>query len=255
MGLQIKQIPCLSDNYGYLIHDTKSGETISIDTPDAEAIMAALDEEGWTLSQIWNTHHHFDHAGGNAELVKKTGCSIIAPVGERDMILGADRYVSENDTARLGGYTARIVETPGHTRGHICYIFNEQKAAFVGDTLFSLGCGRLFEGTPEQMWQSLSKLLVLPDDMLIYCAHEYTADNARFAQTIEPENEDLQSRILEIAALRKQGRPTVPMTLGLEKKTNPFLRAQSPAIRARLKEESAEDWAVFAHVRALKDAF
>ena len=251
----IKQIPCLSDNYGYLVHDPHSGETVSIDTPDAAAIARALDEEGWTLSQIWNTHHHWDHAGGNAELKKLTGCSISAPAGERDMIPGADRYVREGDTVSLGDHTARIIETPGHTRGHICYVFDAHQTAFVGDTLFSLGCGRLFEGTAQQMWQSLSKLMALPGETLIHCAHEYTMDNARFALTIEPENADLQARAQEVAALRAQDKPTVPMTLDLERRTNPFLRPDSAAIRARLEMEDAQDWEVFAKIRQMKDNF
>lgn len=251
----IKQIPCLSDNYGYLVHDPQSAETVSIDSPDAAAILAALDQEGWTLSQIWNTHHHWDHAGGNEELKAKTGCVITAPAGERDMIPGADRYVVEGDTVALGDFQARVIETPGHTRGHICYVLDGQAAAFVGDTLFSLGCGRLFEGTAQQMWTSLSKLMALPDDTLMHCAHEYTADNARFALTIEPENADLQARASEVKALREQGLPTVPMTLALEKRTNPFLRPSSPAIRNRLNAGTAQDWEVFAQIRRLKDEF
>ncbi|PHS29433.1 MAG: hydroxyacylglutathione hydrolase [Robiginitomaculum sp.] len=254
-SLMIKQIPCLSDNYGYLVHDRQSGETASIDTPDAKAIMAALKDEGWSLTQIWNTHHHYDHAGGNAELVEKTGCAVYAPAGERDMIPNADHYLDEGDEVFLGEHRARVIDTPGHTRGHICYVFDDGNLAFVGDTLFALGCGRLFEGTPEQMWDSLSKLKALPDNMLIHCAHEYTADNARFAVTVEPQNADLQSRILQIKALRENHQPTVPMLLGLEKATNPFLRPGSAAIRANLKEERSDDAAVFAHVRRLKDAF
>ncbi|PHS24026.1 MAG: hydroxyacylglutathione hydrolase [Robiginitomaculum sp.] len=254
-ALKIKQIPCLSDNYGYLVHDPQSGQTTSIDSPDAKAILAALREEGWTLSHIWNTHHHFDHIGGNAELVKKTGCKIYAPAGERKMITDADQYVSEGDQVSLGAFSARVIETPGHTLGHACYIFDEEKSAFVGDTLFSMGCGRLFEGSAEQMWDSLSKLIALPDDMLIHPAHEYTADNARFAASIEPQNQDLQDRIKQVADLRKKNQPTVPMALGLEKKTNPFLRADSKVIRANLKEEGSPDAAVFAHIRRLKDSF
>ena len=254
-ALKIKQIPCLSDNYGYLVHDPQSGETASIDTPDAKAILAALREEGWHLSQIWNTHHHFDHIGGNAELVEKTGCKITAPARERKMIPDADEYVSEGDQVSLGAFSARVIETPGHTLGHACYVFDEEKAAFVGDTLFSMGCGRVFEGTMEQMWDSLSKLMTLPDETMIHPAHEYTADNARFADTIEPQNQDLQARIAEVAGMRKKNQPTVPMALGLEKKTNPFLRCSSKAIRANLKEEGAPDAAVFAHIRRLKDSF
>lgn len=254
-ALKIKQIPCLSDNYGYLVHDPQSGQTTSIDTPDAKAILAALDEEGWTLSQIWNTHHHFDHIGGNAELVKKTGCKVYAPAGEGKMITDADHYVSEGDQVSLGAFTARVIETPGHTLGHACYIFDEEKVAFVGDTLFSMGCGRLFEGSAEQMWDSLSKLITLPDETMIYCAHEYTADNARFAASIEPQNQDLQARIKQVENLRKKNQPTVPMALGLEKRTNPFLRADSKAIRENLKEQGSPDAAVFAHIRRLKDSF
>ncbi len=254
-NLIIKQIPCLSDNYGYLVHDPQSGATITIDTPDANAILEALKEENWQLSAIWNTHHHWDHAGGNAAIKEATGCLIFAPKGEADMIKGADHYIGEGDSVSLGAHAVQIIETPGHTRGHICYVFNEERVAFVGDTLFSLGCGRLFEGSPEQMWTSLSKLMALPDETRIYCAHEYTKDNARFANTIEPENTDLQDRIAQIDNLRGKGAPTIPVPLGVEKATNPFLRAQSPAIRTRLKMENASDSAVFARIRQMKDDF
>ncbi len=255
MSLQIKQIPCLSDNYGYLVHDPLSGETISIDSPDAGAILDALAEEGWTLTQIWNTHHHWDHAGGNAELAQKTGCTICAPKNEHVTIPDANRYIAEGDEVKLGAFTARVLDTPGHTLGHICYVFDEQNIAFVGDTLFSLGCGRVFEGTPEQMWESLAALKTLPGETLIHPAHEYTADNARFALTIEPGNADLQARVAAISALREKNQPTVPMRLDLEKKTNPFLRPDSAAIRAQLKAGAASDSAVFAQIRALKDSF
>ncbi len=237
MTLTIKQIPCLSDNYGYLVHDPKSGETISIDSPDANAILEALKTEGWALTQIWNTHHHFDHAGGNAQLVRETGCAVIAPAGEKGMIPGADRYVGGGDTVSLGAYMARVVDTPGHTLGHICYVFDAQHIVFVGDTVFSMGCGRVFEGTPAQMWDSLTALMALPDETMLYPAHEYTADNARFALTIEPDNADLLARVEAVAALRAAGRPTVPVSLALEKKTNPFLRAGGADAFARIRRQ------------------
>lgn len=254
-ALRIRQFPCLSDNYGFLIHETESGETTSIDTPDPDAILAEAETAGWRITQIWNTHHHFDHAGGNAAIKAATGCRVVAPRGEADKIAGVDLTVGEGDRVRLGAAEALVRETPGHTLGHIVYHFEDDGVAFVGDTLFALGCGRLFEGDPAQMWSSLSKLLAWPDDTLLHCAHEYTQANARFALTIEPENDALQARARAIDAARADNQPTVPMTLGEEKASNPFLRPHSPAIRARLGLKRASDVDVFAEVRRRKDAF
>lgn len=255
MTLTIHQFPCLSDNYGYLIHVKDKGLTAAIDTPDADAILRELAFKGWHLTHILNTHHHHDHAGGNLALKAKTGCAIIGPRADQARIPGIDVAVGDGDTVDLGGHIAQVFDVPGHTRGHIAYWFRTDGAAFVGDTLFSLGCGRLFEGTPEMMWRSLSKLLALPDETKIYCAHEYTQSNARFALTVEPHNEDLKRRAAEVDALRAQGRPTVPTTLALEKATNPFLRPNAADLRATLGLEGASDVEVFGETRARKDRF
>lgn len=254
-ALQIRQIPCLQDNYGYLVHDPASGLTASIDTPDAAAIERELSAQGWKLDYILNTHHHFDHAGGNLALKTKTGCVIVGSRADAARIPGIDVLVGEGDRFALGDHEARILETSGHTVGHICYVFEEDKAAFVGDTLFSMGCGRLFEGTPAQMWQSLQKLMALPDDVRVYCAHEYTQSNGRFAVTMEPGNAALARRVADVAALRAAGQPTVPSTIGLEKATNPFLRPASPELRQTLGLTSAPDADVLGETRRRKDRF
>ncbi len=253
--LQIHQIPCLQDNYGYLIHDPDSGLTATIDTPDAAAIERALDEHGWRLDYILNTHHHRDHAGGNLALKATTGCVIVGSRADAARIPGIDVLVGEGDRFALGPHEARIFETSGHTVGHICYVFDDDKAAFVGDTLFSLGCGRLFEGTPAQMWTSLKKLMALPDDTRVYCAHEYTESNGRFAVTMEPHNAALAARVQQVATLRAAGRPTVPSTIGLEKATNPFLRPASPELRQTLTMSTAPDADVLGETRRRKDKF
>lgn len=253
--LEIHQFPCLNDNYGYLVHEPVSGATAAIDTPEVKPILTALEEKGWTLTHILNTHHHFDHAGGNAELKEKTGCTVIGPKGEKDLIPGIDRAVGEGDIVELGAARARVIEVPGHTRGHIAYSFDQEHVAFVGDTLFALGCGRLFEGTAQQMWSSLGKLMELPDDTVVYCAHEYTQANARFALSVEPDNAALAARAKEIDEKRARGEWTVPTTIGLEKRTNPFLRAASPDLRRVLGLEAAPDVDVFAETRKRKDNF
>jgi len=254
-GLTIHQFPCLADNYGYLLHDVDSGVTAAVDTPDAGAIMAQLDAKSWQLTHVLNTHHHADHAGGNLALKEKTGCTIVGPRADAARIPGIDVAVGEGDVVELGGHKATVFDTPGHTRGHIVYHFADAHAAFVGDTLFAMGCGRLFEGTPVQMWSSLGKILSWPDDTRIYCAHEYTQSNARFALTVEPKNPKLRARADAVAKLRAAGKPTVPSTLGEEKATNPFLRAASKELRATIGLPVAADVDVFAKTRALKDAF
>jgi hydroxyacylglutathione hydrolase len=254
-ALQIHQIPCLQDNYGYLIHDPESGLTAAIDTPDAAAISSSLAERGWKLDYILNTHHHSDHAGGNLALKAQTGCVIVGSRADAARIPGIDVLVGAGDRFVLGTREARILETSGHTVGHICYVFDADQAAFVGDTLFSLGCGRLFEGTATQMWESLQKLMALPDDTRVYCAHEYTASNGRFAVTMEPHNAALAARVREVAALRAAGRPTVPSTIGLEKATNPFLRPASTELRATLGMPAGTDVDVLAETRRRKDRF
>jgi hydroxyacylglutathione hydrolase len=254
-GLEIHLFPCLSDNYGFLIHDHEHGLTATIDTPDPTAIEKALATKGWTLTHILNTHHHWDHAGGNLELKNRTGCIIVGPRAEAARIPGIDIQVGDGDTFAFGQHTARIHATPGHTIGHIVYHFEDDHVAFVGDTLFALGCGRLFEGTAEQMWCSLQKLMQWPDATRVYCAHEYTQNNARFALTIEPGNKELIARAAEIDRQRAKDHPTIPSTVALEKRTNPFLRPMSREIRDRLNMINATDTEVFAQIRALKDRF
>jgi hydroxyacylglutathione hydrolase len=252
--LTIHMFPCLKDNYGYLLHDAASGMTAAVDTPDAHEIALQLEAKGWRLTHILNTHHHADHAGGNLELKRRTGCTIVGPRADAGRIPGIDVTVGEGDVVELGAHRASVYDTPGHTRGHIVYHFAADRAAFVGDTLFAMGCGRLFEGTPGQMWSSLQKILQWPDDTRIYCAHEYTQSNARFALTVEPQNRLLQERAASVARLRAAGTATVPSTLG-ERATNPFLRPQSGDLRANVGLSGAPDVEVFAKTRALKDAF
>ena len=254
-SLKIHQFPCLQDNYGYLVHIDGTDVTATIDTPDADAIAAELDKCGWNLTHILNTHWHPDHAGGNQALKDRYGAVVIAPIDPDERIAHVDRAVSEGDRLDLGGSEARVFSVPGHTTDHIAYWFPEAGVAFVGDTLFALGCGRLFEGTAEQMWESLGKLTALPEDTVVYCAHEYTASNARFAVTIEPDNAALIKRVEEIRQLREAGKPTVPTTVGLELSTNPFLRTRSPEILERLEMAGQGDVAVFAEVRSRKDNF
>ena len=251
--IEIAQFACLSDNYGYLVHDAASGETACIDTPETAPILAALQARGWTLTYIWNTHHHYDHAGNNLELKEKTGCTIIGPAGEADKIPGIDRAVDDGDIVQLGAHQARILNVGGHTLGHIAYHMDGH--AFVGDSLFALGCGRVFEGTMAQMWASLEKLNALPDGTQIYCAHEYTSANAAFAVTIDPDNEALKARVADIATLRAAGKPTVPTEITLERATNPFLRATDAAVQAHLGMSGAAPVDVFAEIRARKDNF
>jgi len=253
--IEIHQFPCLSDNYGYLVHEPDSGMTAAIDTPDAAPLVKALEERGWTLTHILNTHWHPDHAGGNEELKARFNCLVIGPKNELDQIPTIDRSVTEGDIVELGAAKARVIDVPGHTRGHIAYHFADDHVVFVGDTLFALGCGRLFEGTAEQMWTSLGKLLALPDHTKVYCAHEYTQSNARFAVTVEPQNKQLLERADEIDRKRAQGEWTVPTTIGIERATNPFLRAASADLRKTLHMENASNVEVFAETRRRKDNF
>lgn len=251
--LQVHQFPCLEDNYGFLVHDPASGETTTIDTPEAARILAEADAKGWRITQIWNTHWHADHAGGNAEIKARTGAFITGPAEVERIGMKPDRVVNEGDVVKLGGAEARVLNVSGHTLGHIAYVLDSEKIAFVGDTLFALGCGRMFEGQADQFWTSLQKIAALPDQTTLYCAHEYTQSNARFALHVDPHNEALKARAAHVAELRKDNKPTVPMTLAEEKQTNPFLRA--PALKSALGMAHATDWEAFGEIRKLKDNF
>jgi hydroxyacylglutathione hydrolase len=253
--LEIEQIPTRSDNYVYLIKEPGQGKVGVIDPSDAEPVINELERLGWSLTHIINTHHHNDHTGGNLELKKKYGCEVVGPLADHDRIAGIDTDVGEGDTWVFGDAAAKIYDTPGHTRGHIAYWFEESKALFCGDTLFALGCGRVFEGTFDQMWNSLGKLRAMPDNTMVYCAHEYTQANAKFAVTIESTNQALIDRATEIDTLRAQNKRTVPSLLGLEKATNPFLRADVPAVATAVGLPDGSPLEVFSEVRTRKDNF
>ena len=251
--LEIHQFPCLSDNYGFLLHDPASGETACIDTPDAGACLREAEAKGWRITQIWNTHWHPDHAGGNTAIKAATGCTIVAPEAEAAKIAGVDRTVGDGDEVRLGDHLARVIDVGGHTLGHIAYHLADDGIAFIGDSLFALGCGRMFEGTPPQFWASLSRLKALPPETVLYCAHEYTQSNARFALHADPGNAALRAYAEDVAAKRAKGEPTVPTRLDKELAANPFLRADDPAMQARWGGGDAV--ATFAALRAAKDSF
>lgn len=253
--LDVHQFSARGDNYGVLIHDPETGATASIDAPDADEVLAALREKGWNLTHILVTHHHWDHTAGNKRLKQLTGCTIVGPAAEARSIPGIDVEVNEGDSVDVGAAKALVIETPGHTRGHISYFFPEDGIAFVGDTMFSVGCGRLLEGDAKTMWHSLQKLMVLPPETKMYCGHEYTRANARFALTVEPGNEALQARAAEVEALASRGEPALPTTIGQELATNPFLRPSSPEVQKRLGMEGRELWEVFAETRRRKDRF
>ena len=253
-ALEIHQFPCLSDNYGVLVHDPETGDTVSIDAPDRGDVLDAIVAQGWRLTHIFTTHHHPDHVDGNAFLKERYGCEIVGPQGEAEKIPGIDRIVGGGESFGWSGREVRVIDTPGHTAGHIAYHLPRDGLLFAGDTLFAMGCGRLFEGTPGQMWASLQRLMELPDETVVHAGHEYTLANARFAVTVDPQNERLRERLAEVERLREEGRPTLPTTLGLERETNPFLRVADRGIRSALDMNEASDAEVFAKVRALKDA-
>jgi len=253
MSAQTHLFRCLTDNFGVLIHDPATGATAAIDAPEAAPVETALRTTRWKLTDILVTHHHADHTGGVEELKARHKCRVTAPRQEASRIPAVDATVSEGDTLKVGSLTARVLETPGHTAGHIAYVFGADNLAFVGDTLFSIGCGRVIEGTPEMMWQSLLKLRGLPDDTRIYCGHEYTAANIRFAKTIEPANAALAAREKEVEKLLAAKKPTIPSTIGEEKAANPFLRADVPEIAKSLGLAGQPAWKVFAEIRERKN--
>lgn len=253
--LEIIQIPVLNDNYVYLARDPEMEMTAVVDPAVSGPVLEELDRRGWKLTHILNTHHHGDHVGGNEELKSKTGCTIVGPRADRDRIPGIDQELSDGDHFNLGNAEAVVFDVPGHTRGHIAYWFKDSDALFSGDTLFAMGCGRLFEGTPTQMWTSLQKFLDLPGQTRVYCAHEYTEANGRFALSVEPDNATLRTRMDEVERLRAEGRPTVPSTMADEIATNPFLRPDSTDLQRTIGLEGAGLVDVFARTRELKDNF
>lgn len=249
----IHLFPCLKDNYGVLVHDRSTGVTFAIDAPDPACVLAALEQKSWKLSFILTTHHHNDHTGGNLTLKSQTGCRILGPRAEAARIPGIDQTVAEGDKLEIGSFDIRVIETPGHTLGHVTYWMPEAKVAFAGDTLFAMGCGRVFEGNAEMMWRSLQKLAALPPETTIYCGHEYTIANARFGLTIEPDNAKLRARLETAEKLVAEGKPTIPTRLADELETNVFLRPHTLGIRARLGMGASADWRVFAEIRERKN--
>lgn len=254
-ALQIHQFICGNDNFGLLIHDPAFNLTASVDTPDAANIREALRAKGWTLTHIFTTHHHHDHTEGHEELKLETNCVIVGAERDRARIPGVTQGVEDGTEFGFGGHHVKVIGTPGHTLGHVAYWVPDAGAVFVGDTLFSLGCGRLFEGDAAMMWASLQKLAALPPETQIYCGHEYTQANAAFALTVEPGNAALHQRVSEVSSLRAAGRYTLPVTVAGERATNPFLRPDSPEIQSRLGMDGAPLAAVFGELRSRKDRF
>jgi hydroxyacylglutathione hydrolase len=255
MPAQTRLFRCLSDNFGVLLHDPATGATASIDAPEAAPVEAALRDTGWRLSDILVTHHHHDHTGGIAELKARHKCRVVAPASEAAKVPEVDETVREGDSVKVGRLAANVIETPGHTLGHIAYWFHADRLAFVGDTLFSIGCGRVIEGTPAQMWDSLKKLRDLPDDTEIYCGHEYTLSNIKFARTVEPDNSVLAAREAQARQQVQEGRPTIPVSIGDEKLANPFLRADRADVAAGIGMAGKSAVDVFTEIRARKNKF
>ena len=253
MSPEIVTVPCLADNYAYLLHDSASGATAVIDVPEAGPILAALAERGWTLGDILITHHHADHIGGVAELRAATGARVIGAAADTHCLPPLDLAVREGDILTVGGLEGRVLDVPGHTIGHVAFQF--PGALFCADSLMVMGCGRLFEGDAPTMWRTLTKLAALPPETLIFSGHEYAATNAAFALTLDSANEALKKRAEDIAARRRAGQPTVPATLALELKTNPFLRASAPEMKALLGMDTRPDADVFAEIRRRRDRF
>lgn len=255
MALELVTIPCLSDNYAYLAHDAATGATAVVDVPEAAPILNALRERGWKASHILITHHHNDHIDGVPALAAATGARVIGAAADAHRLPPLDEAVSPGDTIRIGMEQAEVIDVSGHTLGHVAFHFPASKLVFTADSLMALGCGRLFEGNAGQMWESLSRLKALPPDTLVCSGHEYTASNARFALTIEPENPDLISRAERVKAAREKGLPTVPSALAEELATNPFLRADNPRVKSAVGMAEADDAEVFAEIRSRKDRF
>jgi hydroxyacylglutathione hydrolase len=253
--LDIRQIPVLDDNYVYLVREPSSGAVAVVDPAVTDEILAEAKKLDWRITHILNTHHHADHIGGNLAIKAATGCTIVGPAHDPDRIPGMDIQVKDGDTYTFGHESAQVFFVPGHTRGHIAYWFKDSSALFCGDTMFSIGCGRLFEGTPQQMWTSLSRLRALPPETRIYCAHEYTESNVRFAVSVDPGNTALRNYEAEVKAKRAQKIPTIPSTLKLERAANPFLRADAPDLQAAMAMTGREPVEVFAEVRRRKDVF
>ncbi len=254
-SLEVYQFPCRSDNYGLLLYDAITLEALCIDTPEETAILEALKLKGLRLTHILNTHHHYDHVEANQALKQRFNCQIIGSKADQDRIPAIDQGVEEGDIIHFAGHDITVLETSGHTIGHVSYWVKHSNLLFVGDTLFSMGCGRLFEGDSAMMWQSLQKIIQLPPETMIYCAHEYTMTNGEFALEIEPENKVLQQRMDEVRLLRRNGKPTLPVRLDVELNTNPFLRPDSPEIQKTLGLEQATTVEVFTKLRELRNNF
>lgn len=254
-ALAIDLVPCLQDNYAYLVRDEAAGLCAVVDPSEAAPVRAALAKTGTKLTHILNTHHHYDHTGGNLDLKAEFGAQVVGPAKDAERIPGIDVGVDESAPWDFGPHRAHVLEIPAHTKAHIAFHFPDSEAVFTGDTLFAMGCGRLFEGTPAMMWAAMEKLMALPDETRVYCGHEYTLSNGRFALSVEPGNAALQARMHEVEALRANGKPTIPTTIGLEKRTNPFMRADSAEIRKVLGLEGASNVEVLAETRRRKDSF
>lgn len=255
MPLQLLTVPCLSDNYAYLVHDPATETTAIIDVPEVLPILNALREHGWRASHVLITHHHDDHIAGVEALATATGARVIGAAADAHRLPPLDEAVAEGDRVRIGMDEGHVIAVPGHTSGHIAFHFPASHLAFTADSLMAAGCGRLFEGTPDQMWQSLTKLMALPPQTIICSGHEYTLSNLRFALSVDPGNDALKARVAQCERLRAEGTPTVPVSLAEELATNPFLRATDPGMKARLGMAGASDAAVFARLRAMKDRF
>lgn len=255
MPLQIITVPCLSDNYAYILRETNSGKVAIVDVPEARPIIGALKDLEWPLDQILITHHHHDHIGGLEELRTATGAKVYGAAADKHRLPVLDFELSEGDSFKLGNETCEVMDVSGHTIGHIAYLFNDAGAVFSADSLMALGCGRVFEGDFPMMWETMLKFKALHDDTLVYSGHEYTMTNAKFALTIEPDNTDLQIRIKDIESKRANDTPTVPASIGLEKATNPFMRADLPEVKALMSMQGASDADVFGAIRKRKDNF